>query len=375
MGAKKSLVDWLGEVADPRTGPAKRHDLVEILVVAICGILSGAESWTEIELWGQLKLAWLRRYLRLENGIASHDTFGRVFRLLDSRQFEAAFRGWVKGVIGAVRGGIAVDGKTVRGSHDGERRAIHMVSVWATRLGLALGQEKVAEKSNEIDAVPELLQALALKGCLVSIDAMGCQREIARCIRQMGADYLLAVKGNQESLEQSLVEYFDAGRLERLSASSGHLETVEKDHGRIERRRYWLAENVFGLVDASRWQDCRQVGVVESVRDTGHGKPSVERRYFITSASCNVAEFAAAVRDHWQIENKLHWSLDVIFREDACRVRKDHAAHNFAILRRFGLNLLRLDTSSPKLSLLRRRRRAAWDDDYLARILNLQPVG
>jgi predicted transposase YbfD/YdcC len=371
----RSLVEWLSEIEDPRDGPALRHDLVELLVVAICAVLSGAENCADMALWGRQKLAWLRGFLKLAHGIPSHDTFSRVFRLLDPGAFEAAFRQWVGGVAGALSGNVAIDGKTVRGSRDGETPAIHMVSAFATELGLALGQEKVADKSNEITAIPELLQALHLKGCLVSIDAMGCQKEIARAIREQQADYLLAVKGNQGNLEEALVTFFDAGRCGRLQAAGAYLQTVEKDHGRIETRRYWVADNGFGLVDPVLWRDCRTVGMVESVREIGDRVPQVERRYFISSAGLTTARFAAAVRDHWLIENRLHWSLDVIFGEDDARTRKDHAPQNVALLSKIALNLLRMDTSDPKLSIRQRRKAAAWNDDVRMRMLGLRPVG
>lgn len=371
----RSLVEHLSEIGDPREGPALRHNLVELLVVAICAVLSGAENCADMELWGKQKLPWLRGFLSLRNGIASHDTFSRVFRLLDPKQFETVFRSWVAGVVGALSGTVAVDGKTVRGSHDGDTSAIHMVSAFATELGLAVGQEKVVDKSNEITAIPELLTALHLKGCLVSIDAMGCQKEIARTIRQQQADYLLAVKGNQGNLEEALQTFFDVARCAKLTTVGAHLETIEKDHGRIETRRYWVADNVFGLVDGQVWQDCRTVGMVESVRDTGKKEAKVERRYFISSAALEVGRFAAAVRDHWHIENRLHWSLDVIFGEDDARTRKDHAPQNVALLSKIALNLLRMDTAHPKLSLRQRRKAAGWNDDVRMHMLGLRRTG
>ncbi|HJQ10622.1 MAG TPA: ISAs1 family transposase [Gemmatimonadaceae bacterium] len=367
-------MEHLSEIEDPREGPALRHNLVELLVVAICAVLSGAENCADMALWGKQKLPWLRGFPSLPNGIASHDTFSRVFRLLDAKQFEAVFRSWVGDVVGALSGTVAIDGKTVRGSHDGDASAIHMVSAFATELGLAVGQEKVAEKSNEITAIPELLNALRLKGCLVSIDAMGCQKEVARAIREQQADYLLAVKGNQGNLEESLQTFFDAARCAKLKTAGAYLETIEKDHGRIETRRYWVADNVFGLVDPNLWRDCRTAGMVESVRDTGKKEPQVERRYFISSAPLTVMRLAAAVRDHWLIENRLHWSLDVIFGEDDARTRKDHAPQNVALLSKIALNLLRMDTSQPKLSVRQRRKAAGWNDDVRMQMLGLQPV-
>jgi predicted transposase YbfD/YdcC len=348
----KSLMQWFTEIEDPRDGPALRHNLTEILVVAVCAILGGAQSWTEVALWGTLKLAWLRRFVPLTNGMPSHDTFARVFRLLDARHFELAFRGWISAIVGAAQGRIAIDGKCVRGSHDGETRAIHLVSAYATDLGLMLCQQRVADKTNEIDAIPAVLEALVLRGCIVSLDAMGTQREIARAICERGGDYLLAVKANQPALFNALTGLFGATERERIQRlmPECYTETIGKEHGRIETRRYWLVSDMLKRVDLSAWPDCRQIGMVESLRDTGDGEPSVQRRYFITScASLSVEAFAQRVRGHWGIENGLHWSLDVTFGEDACRVRKDHAAHNFATLRRFALNLLKLDSRTCKI--------------------------
>jgi predicted transposase YbfD/YdcC len=373
---KRTLVHWLAQLQDPRDGPALRYDLTELLVVAVCAIVCGAHSFTDIAMWGELHLDWLRRFLPLENGVPSHDTFGRVFRLLDAKRFEQAFRGWIGGIVGAAQEHIAIDGKCVRGSHAGEQRPIHLVSAYATRLGVMLCQEKVADKSNEIEAIPAVLDALVLKGCLVSIDAMGCQREIARAICERGGDYVLAVKGNQQSLFHALTGFFGATERERIERLMPDccVRTIEKDHGRLEERCYWLVNDMLKKVDLSAWPHCRQIGMVESTRHTGTGESSMQRRYYITSAPCSVHEFARTVREHWHIENSLHWSLDVTFLEDACRVSKDHAAHNFATLRRFGLNLLKLDTTSPKLGVRSRVKRADWDEDYRAMVLGLQPI-
>jgi len=377
MTTTRTLVHWLEDVEDPRDGPALKHDLTELLVVAVCAIIAGAQSFTDMAMFAQLRLQWLRRYLLLENGAPSHDTFGRVFRLLDAKRFELAFRGWIGSVVGAAQlEHIAIDGKCVRGSRDGERSPVHLVSAYATRLGVMLCQQRVADKSNEIDAIPAVLDALALKGGIVSIDAMGCQREIARAIRERGGDYMLAVKGNQEKLFNALTGFFGATereRIERLMPEC-YVRTIEKDHGRIEERRYWLTRDVLKRVNTDAWPDCYQIGMVEAICHTGKAEPSVQRRYFITSAQCDVKDFARAVRDHWRIENSLHWSLDVTFLEDACRVRKDHAAHNYATLRRFALNLIKLDTSLPKTSVRSRVKRAEWDEDYRTHILKIKPL-
>ncbi len=368
-----TLFERVAALEDPRTGRAKRHELTDIVVIAICGILSGAESWVEIAAWGELKRDWLQRFLKLPHGIPSHDTFGRVFRLLDATHFEQVFRGWVSHVIGtALDEVIAIDGKTVRGAKGQGLSAVHLVSAWATRTGLTLGQVRVDDKSNEITAIPVLLESLALQGCVVTIDAMGCQREIARKVRERGGDYLLAVKGNQPALEEQVTDFFDTAHQHDFRAvAHEYCETVEKDHGRIEQRRYWLVQNLGWLDVGEDWCDIHQVGMVESRREI-NGKVSLERRYYISSATASVQTFANAVRSHWAIENSQHWTLDVTFREDECRVRKDHAAHNFAILRRFVLNLMKLDTSMPKLSLRGRRKRAAWSDEYREVVLGMK---
>jgi predicted transposase YbfD/YdcC len=249
------------------------------------------------------------------------------------------------------------------------------VSAYATDLGVVLCQERVADKTNEIDAIPAVLEALALKGCIVSIDAMGTQREIARTICERGGDYLLAVKANQGTLFNALTGFFGATECDRIQRllPECYTETIEKGHGRIEQRRYWLVDDMLKTVDLSAWPDCRRIGMVEATCETPDGHTRMQRRYFITSAPLSVETFAERVRGHWGIES-MHWSLDVTFAEDACRVRKDHAAHNFATLRRFGLNLLKLDQSSPKLSVRCRLRRADWDGDYRMALLGLAPL-
>lgn len=371
------LMSYLDEVADPRrTGYAHRHDLQEMLVIAICATLSDVNTFEDMAFWATQKEAWLKRFLRLENGIPSHDTFNRVFRILDPKTFEDVFRRWVSGLVTAVGGTLAVDGKTVRGSGDGHARPIHLVSAFATDLGIVLGQEKVARKSNEITAIPELLNALLIKGYLVTIDAMGCQTEIAETIVAKDADYLLAVKGNQPTLLTTLQDRFALNQRDPLRNAALCFEHVEESHGRLVAQRSWVAPNT-GEVDTARWPNCKMLATVESLRVVG-GKPSdLERRYYISSRLMTAEAFAEAVRGHWGIENRLHWMLDVNFGEDTATVRKDFAADNLSRLKKIVLNVLRLETATAalgKLSLAKKRKLAAWDDMFRMAILGIKPV-
>lgn len=362
----KSLVEHLSKIEDPRrAGYAHRHDLVEILVICVCAMFAHVEGFEDIADWAQVKQAWLRRFLKLKNGIPSHDTFRRVFGLLDPQAFEAAFRGWVGSVLTAFEQ-VAVDGKSLRGSADGQNGPLHMVSAYATDLGLTLGQEAVADKSNEITAIPVLLEALAIKGCLVSIDAMGTQREIARTIVGRGADYLLAVKNNQPSLRAAVEDAF-------ADVPVQGFEHTERSHGRRVVQHAQVIANA-GQIDTQAWPGCQRLGRVVSLRATGNDRQVLETRYYISSAELDHQALFTCVRNHWAIENKLHWSLDVIFREDACKVRKDHGPQNLAVLRKIILNLLRQDTAHPKASLTKRRKLAGWDDDERMRVLGIRPL-
>jgi len=375
--APMPLMRYLDEITDPRrTGYAHRHNLQEMLVIAICATLSDVDTFEDVAFWATQKEAWLKRFLTLANGIPSHDTFNRVFRILDPKTFEDAFRRWVSGLVTAVGGTLAVDGKTVRGSGDGKARPIHLVSAFATDLGIVLGQEKVVRKSNEITAIPELLNALLIKGYLVTIDAMGCQTEIAETIVAKEADYLLAVKGNQPTLLTTLQDRFALDQRDALREAAHCFEQIEESHGRLVVQRAWVAVNT-GEVDTARWPDCKMLATVESLRVVG-GKPSdLERRYYISSRLMTAEAFAKAVRSHWGIENRLHWMLDVNFGEDAATVRKDFAADNLSRLKKIVLNVLRLETATTalgKLSLAKKRKLAAWDDTFRMAILGIKPA-
>jgi predicted transposase YbfD/YdcC len=375
--APMPLMSCLAQIEDPRrAGYACRHDLQEILAIAVCAVLCDMNSFEDMAFWAEHKTAWLKRFLKLEGDVPSHDTFNRVFRLLDPRSFEAAFRRWVGGLVPAVANGtLAVDGKTVRGSGDGATSPIHVVSAFATECGLVLGQLKVDGKTNEITAIPELLDALLIKGYLVSIDAMGCQSEIAAKILEKKADYLLAVKGNQPGLQAALQGRFGANQREALREAGHYAQSAEESHGRFVWQGFWVAPNG-GEVDTERWPGCKMLGMVESLRKVGDKESAPERRYYISSRMMPAAAFASAVRAHWGIENNVHWMLDVNFREDAATVRKDHAADNLSRLKRIVLNLLKVETATAsfgKISLAKKRKLASWDDGYRTAILGIEP--
>jgi len=363
-------MEALSELDDPRLpSNGKRHDLREILVIAVCAMLSDADSFEDIALWGRLKSDWLRRFLVLQNGIPSQDTFLRVFRALDPKQFEAVFRRWVGGIVGALEGTLAIDGKSLCRSADGDTPPVHMVSAFATDLGLVLGQEKVAGKSNEITAIPELLEALHLKGLLVSLDAMGCQREIAAKIVEKGGDYLLAVKGNQPALSQQVRAVVAEAQIKDEG-----FRHVARAHGRIVLQLSWSAPSG-EHIDPALWPKCKSVGCVVSQRIVGDKVAELEERYYISSRTLTAEELARAVRAHWGIENRLHWMLDVCFGEDASMVRKDNAPQNLSLLKKIVLNLIRADkTDTAKTSLRLKRKRAAWDDDIRMKMLGIQPL-
>lgn len=368
-----TIAGHFSELTDPRIDRTKRHKLVDIITIAICSTLSMGESWDAMEEFGQAHEQWLRKFLELPGGIPSHDTFNRVFARIDPDQFRTCFISWVKSIEPKFGGDIIpIDGKTVRGSHDraNGNKAIHMVSAWACHSSLVLGQLKTEEKSNEITAIPKLLDLLEIKGCVVSIDAMGCQKKIADKIVEKQADWVFGLKGNQSIFHQDVIAWFESLDLDRWCRNpSVFLETKEKNHGRQETRRYYyFTDHSLGRY-AEQWKGFRGIGMVESIRDNGK-KVTTERRYFIASMSGDVKRFAQAVRSHWGIENLLHWVLDVSFSEDANRTRKGHAPENLAILRHIALNILRKDTASKK-SIKLKRLRAGWDTDYLEQLLDI----
>ena len=373
------LIERFRDLPDPRVEGRTDHDLLDIIVLALCAVMSGAEGWDDIEDWGLAREEWLRRYLRLRNGIPGHDTIRRVFEALSPSELELRFEQWMNAVCPAVAGRvIAIDGKAQRGSARSGRglRALHQVSAYAADYGLTLGQRACEEKSNEITAIADLLPALALEGAVVTIDAMGCQTAIAEQIVAGGGDYVLAVKDNQEQLAKALRDFFamlnTPGYPERQVSVN---ETLDKGHGRLETRRCVAVDNLdwldlLGL--KIRWPRLTSVACIQSTREIA-GKRTTEQRYVISSLPADSRRILHAARAHWGVENGLHWCLDVTFGDDASSIRLRNAALNFSFLRRVSLNLFRADTSRAT-SLPRKRKAAAWNPDYLAAVLQLGEI-
>jgi len=367
------LADVFVSIHDPRQLAKVEHDLVELLVVAVNAVLVGADTFVEIELWAKEKLDWLRGYLRLTHGIPSHDTFGRLFGLIDADQFEAAFRRWVSSILPALGAEIvAIDGKTSRRSGGVDATALHLVSAFAAGAGLVLGQRATAEKSNEIKAIPELLSTLSLAGCTVTIDAMGTQTAIAAAIQERGADYVLAVKDNQPKLAES-IEDFWRGFRDHPAVHTPHsfCESVEKGHGRIETRRCYVFDQLDCLYKPQQWPGLRSFVVLESERQIGD-KTTREQRVYISSLAADAQKISHAIRSHWAVENRLHWVMDVSLNDDQMRARTKAAAHNLAVVRHITLNLIRLDPIKRKGGIKARRLIAATSDSYRAELLGLK---
>ncbi len=375
-----SIIEYLQELPDPRVERTKEHDFIDILVIAICCLLCGGESFNDMEDFGYAKQDWFKTFLSLRNGIPSHDTFNRVFAALDPGQFLDCFLRWTQSLRQAVAQEIvALDGKALRRALNKGQSAKYVVSAWAESNNLVLGQLKVADKSNEITAVPELLRVLELSGCIVTIDAMGCQRKIAKEVIEADADYVLALKGNQETVHGEVKSFLDATLAEvqaprpvgaKLSAAAVTLasyETVEKDHGRLETRRYYQSDQLDWFADRAKWEGLKSVGMVESIREV-EGKTTVEWRYYLSSLPLGVETFARAVRGHWGVENKLHWVMDVCFREDQSRARSGYAAENLATLRRLALNMLKSEKTK-KRGIRGKQLNAGWNEAYLLRLL------
>jgi predicted transposase YbfD/YdcC len=363
-------------VEDPRTGNAKEHLLIDIIVIAIMAVICGADSWVEIEEFGKAKQEWLESFLELPNGIPSHDTFGRVFSLLDPEQFQAGFRSWIGEVMKNTEGEvIAIDGKTLRRSHDQGigKAAITMVSAWATGQQLVLGQEKVDSKSNEITAIPKLLELLNLKGCIVTIDAMGTQRAIAGQIIEQEADYILSLKGNQGHLHEDIIEIFSYAQERNFEGmTSDYCHTLNKGHGRIEIRECWTLSQLdsFAYIrHLEAWPGLQTAVMLRRERRIGDQR-EVEDVYYISSLPPSASPILEAVRDHWKIENGLHWVLDIAFREDESRIRKGFADQNFSLLRQLALSLLKQEPSA-RCGTHAKRLKAGWDHSYLLKVLTL----
>lgn len=379
MGPEESAYGSIGEhfnhLEDPRMDRTKHHQLLDIIAIAICGVICGADNWVDLELFGRSKEEWLKRFLVLPNGIPSHDTFGRVFARLDPEKFAQCFTSWVKAVSQLTQGQvIAIDGKTLRRSHDraNGKSAIHLVSAWASANHLVLGQLKVEDKSNEITAIPELLEVLELSGCIITIDAMGCQKNIAHQMVEQGADYVLVLKENQGQLYRGVTDTFESG----LGSGFEDLEhdfyqRVGKGHGRIETRQCWVVsgpEVLEYVNEEGAWAGLGSVAMVRSKRVVRE-EEEVENRYYISSLKGDARQLLEATRTHWEIENCVHWVLDIAFDEDNSRVRQGNAPQNFAVVRHIALNLLKMEQSS-KGGVKARRKRAGWDEDYLLKVLS-----
>ncbi len=352
-------------IQDPRYHNT-RHLLYDMLLITLCAIVSGADAWTHVAEYGRSKLEWFEKFLELPNGIPSHDTFGRLFARIDPHGFQTFFSRWVQDISESLKGKtVAIDGKTLRGPHD---RAIgkspaHMISAWSSDIRMVLGQLTTDAKSNEITAIPELIKTLALEGAIVTIDTMGCQKKITHAIIDEKADYVIQVKDNQKCLREDIALFFQ----DTANGTTDFCETIDGEHGRIETRQYLTTSDIDWLPGKHLWAGMKTIAMVTRQREI-KGKTSTEKSYFISSLNNDAAAIANAIRAHWGIENSLHWCLDIAFREDHCRIRKDHAPENFGIIRHMAINLLKRETSL-KGGIQAKRLKAAWDHDYLLKIL------
>ena len=372
MQSRIGLFNILEELEDPRENKhSSRHLLVDILVLTILAVICGADNWVAIEKFGESKMDWLKTFLRLPHGIPSHDTIGNLFARLEPKLLQDCFLRWINEVFHFSGGEIiAIDGKTLRRSHNRKKGqgAIHMVSAWASRNQLVLGQRQVDDKSNEITAIPELLKMLDIEGCTITIDAMGCQKKIAEQIYEQGGDYVLAVKENQGKLHEKIEHLFADGEAKSYEAMwYRQHSTIDGGHGRVETRNYTVLPMMYLPFFKLKWKGLQSIAMVESVREIGDER-TTERRYFISSLAADAKIISEAIRQHWTIENQLHWSLDMSFNEDNCRVRKGNAAGNLSIIRHIALNLLKHE-SSAKVGIKIKRRKAGWSQQYLAKVL------
>lgn len=363
------MFEYFENLTDMRQAGKVKHNLLEIVVMTICAVIAGCEAWEDIADYCRVKKNWFKEslHIKLENGIPSHDTLQRVWGMLEPKEFESCFRSWVASVCSIEDSEIiSIDGKTLCGSRDANKSPLHLVSAWANQNQLVLGQLCTDEKSNEITAVPQLLDALDVKGCIITADAMSCQKAITAKIVEKDADYVIGLKDNQPNLKRECAEFFD----DFLTAPENfpeviHFHTADKGHGRSEIRDYYLTTNLGWVQYADGWTSLNSLGMAVSKVTTGE-KTSVERRYYISSLT-DVKQFAQAARAHWGIENSLHWCLDVTFHEDYSRMRKDHSAENMAVVRRIALNALKQHPA--KISLARKKRRCSYDDVFLAEVL------
>ena len=371
-----SIVEHFQSLEDPRIERSRKHRLIDILVIALCTLLSGGEGFQDMELFGKSKCAWLQTFLALPHGIPSHDTFGRVFACLNPRRFQECFLAWTQAVAQLTQGAlISLDGKTVRASFDRATASspLHMLSAWCSEQGgLVLGQLKTEAKSNEITAIPDLLQLLAIKGCIVTIDAMGCQRAIAEQIRDQGGDYLLGLKSNHKKAYRAVKQHFHQHIEHQVAwrTAENFFDAFDDSHGRTVRRRVWTITDLKPIPQLAKWPDLQSVIVVETIRAAYPGASiTSDYRIYISSLIRSATVFVAMIRQHWDIENKLHWSLDVTFNEDRCRIRKDSAPENLVALRHIALNLLRQEHTH-RMSLRQKRLLCGLDEHYLLTVLS-----
>jgi len=362
------LTSIFKQMDDPRRDLGKHHNLNDILLIGIIAVICGAETWNNIEEYACSKESFLRKFLELPNGIPSHDTFNRVFSALDGQQFETCFIEWVNSLAGIIKGQVvAIDGKTIRGAKShGNKSPIHLVSAWASENNMVLGQVKTSEKSNEITAIPKLLEILALEGTIITIDAMGCQQNIAEKIIENKANYILAVKQNQQQLHEDIKDEF------RFSNSIQASTSIDFGHGRIETRQCSIINEFNHLENIEKWKGLKTIIRINSIREFKNSNKPIEKatRFYISSIETKPEDFQKAIRSHWSVENKLHWVLDVAFGEDASRKRTGNAAQNFSTLNKIALNLLK-NEKTLKVGVKGRRLKAGWDEQYLLKVLKL----
>ena len=378
MQNKTGLIDYLSVIDDPRIHRTREHKLIDVLTIGVCCVICGGDGFNDMETFGKAKQDWFQGFLELPSGIPSHDTFNRIFSAIDPKAFTECFVQWTETLRTKLeKEVVAIDGKALRRACKKGTSMTYIVSAWATENGLTLGQMKVKDKSNEITAIPELLRILELSGCIVTIDAMGCQKKIAREIIESDADYVLALKGNQSTAHDEMRSFFDDlitpnPSLKPIAIPEGMscFETVDGGHGRVETRRYWVSNDLSWFEDKDKWEGLQSVGMVESIREIDNTR-SYERRLFLMSIPCDAELFAKACRGHWGVENPLHWTLDVTFREDDSRARTGYAAENLASLRRLALNMLKQETSKPSMSIRRKRLMAGWNGGYLKSVLGI----
>lgn len=367
---KKTIESFFETIEDHRHHN-KLHKLIDVIIIAICGVVAGADTYEQIENFGKKRKRWLSKFLDLPHGIPSHDTFGRIFERMNPWEFQDSFKKWIASVARQTKGQVvAIDGKTLRRSHDrsDDKKAIHMISAWASSNQVVLGQLKTAEKSNEITAIPYLLRLLDLSGCIITIDAMGTQKKIAQTITEQKSDYILALKENHKTLYEDTVRFFDhMDSMKKQGYAFDDYRTVDGGHGRIETRRYVVTSDIDWLESKEDWSGLKSLGMVESTREV-NGESSFEKRYYISSLDSSAQVFGDAVRSHWGIENSVHWVLDIAFREDESRIRKGYAPENFAAIRHIALNLLR-ENKSFKGSVKSKRLNAAMDPQYLEDVM------